>query len=123
MADLFIGYSYDAAFLVQDYDAHALSLTEEVNNGLMNSLVDNIRIRLVGTGINENNPGVVTSVLSDVRTWFAEEIALTGADYIAAVQVPTGAENEAGGWAGVGGNTSVNSIYSCLLYTSDAADE
>lgn len=111
IADLFIGYSYEAAFQVQDYDAHALSLAEEVNNGLANSLVDNIRLRLVGTAIDENNPGVVTSVLDDVRDWFEEEIALTAADYIAAIQVPTGANTEAGGWAGVGGNTSVNSIH------------
>ena len=83
-----------------------------VNNGLTNSLVENIYIRLVGTAISEHNPGVVTSVLGNVYTWFANEIALTGADYVASIQVPTGGPSEAGGWAGVGGYSSVNSINS-----------
>ena len=110
VADLFVGYSYEASIIANDIDAHALSLVEMVNNGLTNSLVDNIYIRLVGTAISEHNPGVVTSVLGDVWTWFAEEIALTGADYVASIQVPTGGPSEAGGWAGVGGYSSVNSI-------------
>jgi len=96
--------------IADDIDAHALSLVEMVNNGLTNSLVDNIYIRLVGTAISEHNAGVVASVLDDIYTWFADEIALTGADYVASIQVPTGAPNEAGGWAGVGGYSSVNSI-------------
>ena len=112
VADLFVGYSYESAARVTDIDAHALSLVEMVNNGLTNSLVDNIYIRLVGTGISEHNPGVVTSVLGDVWDWFAAEIAQTGADYVASIQVPTGGPNEAGGWAGVGGYSSVNSINS-----------
>lgn len=112
IADLFVGYSYEASVRANDIDAHALSLVEMVNNGLTNSLVDNIYIRLVGTGISEHNPGVVTSVLGNVYTWFADEIALTGADYVASIQVPTGGPSEAGGWAGVGGYSSVNSINS-----------
>lgn len=110
VADLFVGYSYEASVIANDIDAHALSLVEMVNNGLTNSLVENIYIRLVGTAISEHNPGVVTSVLGNVWTWFADEIALTGADYVASIQVPTGGPSEAGGWAGVGGYSSVNSI-------------
>ncbi|GGD69380.1 hypothetical protein GCM10011514_36860 [Emticicia aquatilis] len=110
VADLFVGYSYAAAAIAGDIDAHALSLVEMVNNGLSNSLVTNIYVRLVGTGIDSHNPGIVTSVLSDVYTWFADEIALTAPDFVASIQVPTGAVNEAGGWAGVGGYSSVNSI-------------
>jgi len=110
VADLFIGYSYKAAEIANDIDAHALSLTEMVNNGLTNSLVDEVYVRLVGVGLHPRNDGIVTSVLSDVWNWFASEIALTGADYVAAIQTPTGAIGEVGGWAGVGGYSSVNSI-------------
>jgi hypothetical protein len=109
--DLFVGYSYQASTIAVDIDAHALSLVEMVNNGLSNSLVNNVYLRLVGTGINQNNPGVVTSVLGNIYTWFADEIAQTSPDYVASIQVPNGATNEAGGWAGVGGYSSVNSIY------------
>lgn len=112
VADLFIGYSYQAATIANDIDAHALTMVEEVNTGLSNSLVSNIYVRLVGTGIDSHNPGVVTSVLGDVYTWFANDIALSAPDFVASVQVPTGAAGEAGGWAGVGGYSSVNSIYS-----------
>lgn len=110
VADLFVGYSYEAAAKAGDIDAHALSLVEMVNNGLHNSLVDNVYVRLVGTGIDSHNPGIVTSVLSDVYTWFADDIARTNPDFVASIQVPTGAPNEMGGWAGVGGYSSVNSI-------------
>lgn len=112
--DLFVGFSYDAAFRAGDIDAYALLMAEEVNNGFNNSMIEGVRVRLVGTGINPENPGVVTSVLGDVYTWYADEIATTGADYIAAVQVPTGGHKEAGGWAGVGGYSSVNSINSTM---------
>ena len=69
-------------------------------------------MRLVGVGLHPQNDGIVTSVLGDVWDWFEEEIALTGADYVASIQVPSGGNNEAGGWAGVGGYSSVNSINS-----------
>ncbi len=112
VADVFVGYSYGAAAIAGDIDAHALSLIEMVNMGLANSLVTNIYVRLVGTGIDSHNPGVVTSVLSDFYTWFADDITRTAPDFVASIQVPTGAAGEAGGWAGVGGYSSVNSIYS-----------
>lgn len=112
--DLFVGFSYDAAFRAGDIDAYALLMAEEVNNGFANSMIEGVRVRLVGTGINPENPGVVTSVLGNVYTWYADEIATTGADFVASVQVPTGGHKEAGGWAGVGGYSSVNSINSTM---------
>jgi hypothetical protein len=112
VADIFVGYSFAAANITNDIDAHALSMVEMVNTGLNNSLVTNIYCRLVGTGIDNHNPGVVTSVLSNVSSWFAEEIALTAPDFVASVQVPMSVTGEAGGWGSVGGWFSVNSVYS-----------
>lgn len=108
--DIFIGYSNSAAAVAGDVNAHAAMMVATVNQGLTNSLVNDVYMRLVGTGLTANNPGVVTSVLSDCLDWFATEIEATGADYVSAFQTLTGAPNEAGGWAGVGGFTSVNNI-------------
>lgn len=110
--DIFMGYSNSAAATAGDINAHAAMMVASVNQGLTNSLVDNVFLRLVGTGETANNPGVVTSVLSDCRIWFADEIKALGPDYIGVFQTPTGAPGSAGGWAGVGGSTSVNSINS-----------
>ena len=109
--DIFIGYSDLAANIAGDINAHAALMVASVNQGLTNSLVDDVYLRLVGTGTTENNPGIITSVLSDCLDWFATEIEMTGADYVSVFQTPTGAPGSAGGWAGVGGFTSVNNIH------------
>ena len=108
--DIFIGYSNSAGAVAGDINAHAAMMVATVNQGLVNSLVNDVYMRLVGTGLTANNPGVVTSVLSDCLIWFASEIDATGADYVSVFQTLTGAPGEAGGWAGVGGFTSVNNI-------------
>ena len=108
--DIFIGYSNSAATVAGDISVHAAMMVATVNQGLVNSLVNDVYMRLVGTGLTANNPGVVTSVLSDCLDWFATEIEDTGADYVSVFQTLTGATGEAGGWAGVGGFTSVNNI-------------
>ena len=112
--DLFVGYSNTAAVSIGDIDAHAQSLVTMVNNGLTNSLVTNVYLRLVGTGTNPENPGIVQSVLKDVYGWYNREIQETGADFIASIQRPTGAAGEQGGFGGIGEYSSVNSIYSSV---------
>jgi len=108
--DMFIGFSDDAAAVAGDLNAYGLMVVEDVNIGLTNSAIAGIYMRLVGTGTTPNNPGVVTSVLSDAWDWFAPEIEATGADFISVFQTFTGAANEAGGWAGVPGRSSVNGV-------------
>lgn len=108
--DVFVGYSDAAAAIVGDINAHALSLIQAVNNGLTNSLVETTYLRLVGTGTTVNNPGVVTSVLTDCYAWFASEIEVLAPDIVGVIQVPTGAPGEAGGWANVGGFSNVISV-------------
>jgi len=106
--DIFIGFSNSAAAEIGDIDSHAALLVESVNNGFTNSLVNDVVLRLVGTGTTSNNPGVVTSVLSDAWDWFATDLEEKGADFVAVIQTYTNAPNEAGGWAGIGGYSSVN---------------
>ena len=108
--DMFIGFSNSAASVAGDINAYAQAMVTSVNTGLSNSQVTTTYMRLVGTGTTPNNPGVVTSVLSDVYTWFAADLENTAADMVSVFQTLTGAPGEAGGWAGVGGYSSVNNI-------------
>lgn len=108
--DMFIGFSDAAATVAGDLNAYGLMVVEDVNTGLMNSLISGVYMRLVGTGITPNNPGVVTSVLLDAWTWFASDIEATGADFISVFQTFTGVSGEAGGWGGVPGRSSVNGV-------------
>lgn len=108
--DVFIGFSTAAAssqYVRNNLEATAQSYIEQVNSALKNSKVDNVYLRLVGTGTSPNNPGVITSVLDDVNTWFAADIERTAPDLVGMVQMPTNAQGSAGGWAGVGGDTHV----------------
>jgi hypothetical protein len=110
VVDVFIGFSTQAAsstYVRNNLEATAQTYIESVNTALKNSKVDNVYLRLVGTGVSPNNPGVVTSVLDDVKTWFAADIERSAPDLIGMVQMPTDAPGSAGGWAGVGGDTHV----------------
>lgn len=110
VVDVFIGFSTAAAssqYVRNNLEATAQSYIEQVNTALKNSKVENVYLRLVGTGTSPNNPGVVTSVLDDVNTWFATDIQRTAPDLVGMVQMPTDDPDSAGGWAGVGGDTHV----------------
>jgi len=110
VVDVFIGFSTAAAssqYVRNNLEATAQSYIQQVNTALKNSNVNNVYLRLVGTGTSPNNPGVVTSVLRDVNTWFAADIERTAPDLVGMVQMPTDDPDSAGGWAGVGGDTHV----------------
>jgi GEVED domain/Secretion system C-terminal sorting domain len=110
VVDVFAGYSDATAALAGDLNAHAQANIETVNTGLSNSLVTTVILRLVGTGTTPNNPGIITSVLTDCKTWFAEQIETLAPDAIAVFLIPTGAAGEKGGWGNTGGSSlaSVN---------------
>lgn len=112
--DFFMGFSTSAAATAGDIDAYALTMVELVNTSLSNSLVTDVKLRLVGTGTTPNNPGIVTSVLSDAWVWFATEIEDTGADFVAVFQTYLGGGYA--GWAGVGGYSSVNDVASSSVF-------
>lgn len=105
--DIFIGFSESAETEIGDINTHAILLVETVNTGFTNSLVNNVKLRLVSTGTTPNNPGVVTSVLSDGWEWFASEVETTGADFLAVIQTYTGVSGERAGWAYKPGYISV----------------
>lgn len=114
--DVLVGFSDQAAAAVGDPDREALMLVETVNTCLLNSQVEDITVRLVGTATHPANPGIVTSALDDGLAWFADEIEALAPDLIALMQLPTDAPGGAGGWAGVGDQISVNgAMWSTVL--------
>lgn len=108
--DVFAGYSDEAAIVAGDLEAHAQANIETVNVGLANSMVDMVYLRLVGTATTPENPGIVTSVLTDAWTWFATDIAELAPDFVAVFQTPTDAPGSAGGWGFMPGRSSVNGV-------------
>ncbi|WP_080925246.1 MULTISPECIES: hypothetical protein [Pseudomonas] len=74
--DMFVGYSRNAANWVGGgVHAHALSLVENLNLVLRNSLVSGVSMRLVGTQIVEHDYYISGQTLSELRSIFAAGIA------------------------------------------------
>lgn len=120
--DLFVGFS-DAAVAstgAANINAYANDMVATVNNGLANSLVNNVRLRLVGVGTNSINQGVVTGVLQDGQTWYASELARTGADLLSLVQEPTNAPGSAAGWGYMPGWVTVSGANWTTVYRHEA---
>ncbi len=108
--DLFAGYSEEAAAVAVDLDAHATANAETVNMGFANSLVNSVFMRVIGTGVVPNNPGIIPDVLADAWQWFASDIEELAPDFVAVFQTPTDAPNSAGGWGYMPGRSSVNGV-------------
>ncbi|GAB3794386.1 hypothetical protein GCM10028819_07900 [Spirosoma humi] len=82
----------------------ANQMINRVNNALHNSLVENVRLRLVGVVRAPRNAGIYGNVLAVIDDWHAADMVATGADYLVAVQ---GYPGEARGIAYKPGNRSV----------------
>lgn len=109
--DIFMGFSTKALPHVQDKDAWAVMQVATVNNALKNSKIENIRVRLVGTGTTSNHQGMDWHQLNVIEDWFAADIARTSPDVVTGYMLyESGFERQAGGWAFVGGTTNINSI-------------
>lgn len=120
VVDVFAGYSESAALLAGDVEAHAQANLETVNTGLANSEVDTVYLRLVGTAVGGENPGIVTSVLDDAWGWFAPEIQALAPDLIALFQTPTNAPGSAGGWGSMPGRATVNGVEWATVFRHEA---
>lgn len=108
--DVFMGFSNQAAAQAGNIEAYAQMQVATVNTALKNSNIQGVYLRLVGVGQVPNNPGIVTSVLDDVKVWFKDDIDRLAPDLIGMQQIPTGATGEAAGWAGVGGSADTQVV-------------
>ena len=110
IVDVFVGFSTSAAAQLGNIEVSANQMIAEVNNGLRNSQVRSVRLRLVGVGTTPNNPGVTSASLNAGETWFAREIRETAPDILSLVQSAT-LNDAGGGLAGVLGFVNVNATY------------
>lgn len=111
VVDVFVGFSNSAAARVGNIRLRSNQMIAEVNRGLRNSRVQNVRLRLVGVGRTPNNLGISVQTLRAGETWFARELKQTGADLLALVQTPT-PQGSYGGLAWMPGFVSANSANS-----------
>lgn len=116
ITDVFIAFTTESADMAGDTEAFAAAMIESVNSGLINSDITELKLRLVGVGVTDNNPGLVRSVLEDVMDWFADELDETAADVVAAFINQTGAEGESGAWGQQPGRVSANNIIRPLSF-------
>lgn len=111
IVDLFVGFSNAAARGI-DPDLVGNQMAAEVNNGLRNSEVTNIKVRYVGAGFTDDDRGVVTSWLNDavIDEHFGDEIGRLKPDLVAVVQTYDSGNSTAAGWGQAPGTLSVNAI-------------
>ena len=115
--DLFMGFSEKALPYVQDKDAFAIMQIATVNNALKNSDINNIRIRLVGTGVTHEHQGMDWHQLRVIEQWFAEDIAKYSPDIVTGYMLSDSRfQREAGGWAFVGGSVNINDVRSSYAF-------
>ena len=106
--DVFIGFSDMASRQFADKNLVATQMVEEVNNALVNSQVEGVRLDLVGTGTIPANPGVLPGIVNQIEEWFAREVNELKPDMIAFVQALTGKEGEVLGHGSLGSYISDN---------------
>ncbi len=111
--DIFMGFAEETLPYVQDMDAWALMQVETINNGLKNSDIQGIRLRVVGTSTTPNSLGMDWHALREYDTWFAQAIEQYSPDLIAGYFLRhDGAERQALGWGYQGGEESMINILS-----------
>ena len=117
--DVFIGFSESARRLFVDLDLVATQMVEEVNNALVNSQVENVRLDLTGTGVAANNPGVLPEVVSQVEHWFTKKIHELQPDVVAFVQ-PRKERDTALGHGSLGAYVSDNGFSTTAVFPPTA---
>ncbi|ULT71563.1 discoidin domain-containing protein [Pseudomonas sp. BC42] len=113
--DLLAGFSQAAADYIGDHEAYALAQVASVNHALRQSLIDGVRLRLVGTQvIAEDHP--ITSgpdgTMRKVSTLFAEGMRQYSPDLVTGFFVGTPGVDTMLGWGNINGRYSINNIKS-----------
>ncbi|HKY38890.1 MAG TPA: hypothetical protein VJN18_23280 [Polyangiaceae bacterium] len=88
--DVFFGFTQSAAAVVNDIEAHALLLTETANNGMFNSGIDDVRLRMVGAATTPWEPAgdgfdALDEALGIGDNFLQTETKTAGADFYAMI--------------------------------------
>lgn len=113
--DVVAGMSAAARQRIGDIKAYALAQMESANLGLRNSNVTNARLRLVGIKEIPQDYPITIATLSLLPRLFGAFAAQRGADLIAVYFVGN-ASSTAGGWAGMPGRYSVQTVAAPLAF-------
>ncbi|MFJ7145374.1 discoidin domain-containing protein [Pseudomonas protegens] len=118
--DVLAGFSQVAADYIGDHEAYALGQIAAVNRALKQSLVQGVRLRLVGTQVIPGDYPITaaagTGTLGKVSTLFAEGMKQYSPDMVAAFVKGIPGEDTALGWGYVGGRYTLNYIGSAAVF-------
>lgn len=114
IVDVLVGFSRQSADWLVDPLAFALAQVETVNVGLRNSQVQGVEVRLAGVQIVDADRRVTVDTLDQVQTIFAQGMASSGADLVAAFFV--GTLWDASGWAYIYGRGTVQRARSATAF-------
>lgn len=118
--DVLAGFSQVAVDYIGDHEAYALAQIAAVNRALKQSLVQGVRLRLVGTQVIPGDYPITaaagTGSLGKVSTLFAEGMKQYSPDMVAAFVKGIPGEDTALGWGYVGGRYTINYIGSAAVF-------
>ncbi|KRW59325.1 discoidin domain-containing protein [Pseudomonas sp. TTU2014-080ASC] len=119
--DLLAGFSNKSAEFIGDPEAYALTQVVAVNRSLKQSLVEGVRLRLVGVQIVPNDMPITTSSLKQVRSMFAQGIRQYSPDLVASFVSGIPDQDTAVGWGNVNGRYSINYINRPIVFRHEVA--
>ncbi|WP_256596706.1 MULTISPECIES: PKD domain-containing protein [unclassified Pseudomonas] len=114
--DLLAGFSQKAADYIGDHEAFALAQVASVNRALQQSLVQGVRLRLVGTQVVAHDAPITVPSLNQIRNVFAEGMRRYSPDVVASFVVGTPGVDTAVGWGHMPGRYTLNAITSSTVF-------
>ena len=114
--DIMMAFGHVAIAEYPDIEAYSAAQVETVNMGLNNTMVENLRMRLVYIDRADIHVGIVSSGISTFRDHFANEMIAAGADFIASYDSKKAGVTNYGGWGSTGGNGSLNLAGSATVF-------
>ncbi|MGE7958391.1 discoidin domain-containing protein [Pseudomonas sp. NPDC089530] len=114
--DLLAGFSDRSAAFVGDAEAYALAQVVAINRAVKQSLIQGVRVRLVGTQVVREDMPITTGSLAQISTLFAEGIKQYSPDLVTSFVRGIPGEDTAIGWAYVNGRYSINYINSAVAF-------
>ncbi|OLF52136.1 discoidin domain-containing protein [Pseudomonas chlororaphis] len=119
--DLLAGFSDKSAEFIGDPEAYALAQVAAVNRSVKQSLIEGVRVRLVGTQVVRDDLAITGGNLAQLGTLFANGIKQYSPDLVASFVRGVPGQDTAVGWAYTNGRYSINYINGPTVFRHEVA--